>query len=80
MHKGDAKGSDRDLRISPREIKQMTYPEYIEYLLRIGAFKTSAELAADMGVTNGYVRQIKNRATGKQSERVRISDGMQRVF
>jgi len=81
MHKSNQKGDDRDIpSASAEQIRKMTYPQYVEYLLRLGAFKTMSELARDMGVPNGYVRQIKNRATVRGSERVRVSNGVQRVF
>ena len=34
---------------------------HILYLLRINAFKSMAAMAADMGVTDGYIRQVKYR-------------------
>ena len=43
---------------------------HILYLLRINAFKSMAAMAADMGVTDGYIRQVKYRAIYKQSYKV----------
>jgi len=34
---------------------------YIRYLLRVGAFKTMADMARDLGTTPEYVRLVKNR-------------------
>ena len=47
---------------------------YILYLLRVGAFKTMSELAEDMGVSNGWIRQIKHRAIYKRSNTMLRSD------
>ena len=41
---------------------------HVLYLLRVGAFKSMAAMARDMGVENGYIRQIKNRAKNKRSK------------
>ena len=45
---------------------------HIRYLLRLGigkngAFKSMAEMANDLGVSNGYVRGIKYRATNRRA-------------
>ena len=41
---------------------------HVLYLLRVGAFKSMAAMARDMGVENGYIRQIKNRTKNKRSK------------
>ena len=46
---------------------------YVLYLLRLGigkrkAFKSMAEMARDLGVPSGYIRQIKNRNINKKKE------------
>ena len=43
---------------------------HVLYLLRVGAFKSMAAMARDMGVESGYIRQIKNRAKNKRSEKM----------
>ena len=37
---------------------------YIRYLLRVGAFKTMADMARDLGVSDSYIRVIKHRGEG----------------
>ena len=41
---------------------------HVLYLLRVGAFKSIAAMARDMGVDSGYIRQIKNREKNRQIE------------
>ena len=53
---------------------------HILYLLRINAFKSMAAMAADMGVTDGYIRQVKHRATYKRPGKVYRSGYAQRVL
>ena len=43
---------------------------HIRYLLRVGAFKSMAEMAKDLGVTDGYIRQIKHRKIYPRSHKV----------
>ena len=43
-------------------------PAYIRYLLRVGAFKTMADMARDLGVKNERVRQAKYRENIKRSD------------
>jgi hypothetical protein len=43
---------------------------HIRYLLRIGAFKSMAAMARDLGVTDGYIRQIKHRKIHTRSYKV----------
>ena len=48
---------------------------HVLYLLRLGIgkkgiFKSMAAMARDMGVENGYIRQIKNRAKNKRSKKM----------
>jgi len=57
---------------------------HIRYLLRLGigkdeegkdgAFKSMAEMAKDLGVTDGYIRQIKHRGIHKRSTPMLGSD------
>ena len=58
-----------DNSISIKELKtHITDREaHIRYLLRVGAFKSMAAMAEDMGVTDGYIRQIKHRSIHKRS-------------
>ena len=42
-------------------------PGYIEYLLRVKAFKSMAAMAEDLGVASGYVRQVKFRTINKRN-------------
>ena len=63
--------------ISARELKtHMTNRDaHIRYLLRLGigkngAFKSMSAMAKDMGVTSGYIRQIKHRSIHKRGEQV----------
>ena len=41
---------------------------YVEYLLRVKAFKSMAAMAKDLGVASGYIRQIKRRAKCQQEK------------
>lgn len=47
---------------------------YIRFLLKIEAFETMAEMAEDMGVTDGYIRQVKHRAIHGRSKKVSGTD------
>ena len=40
---------------------------YISYLLRVDAFKTMADMARDLGVEQGRIRQIKNRGKNENT-------------
>ena len=63
--------------ISARELKShMTdRAAHIRYLLRLGigengAFKSMAEMARDLGVSDGFIRQIKHRKIHTRSYKV----------
>ena len=63
--------------ISARELKShMTdRAAHIRYLLRLGigengAFKSMAEMARDLGVSDGYIRQVKHRKVYTRSYKV----------
>ena len=51
------------------EIKALakSIPAYIRYLLRLDVYESMAEMANDLGVSNGYVRGIKYRATNRRA-------------
>ena len=59
--------------ISAKELRSFMTDKkaYVLYLLRLGtgkrkAFKSMAEMARDLGVPSGYIRQIKNRNINKK--------------
>ena len=63
--------------ISLKELKTHFVDQgaHILYLLRLGigkngVFKSMSEMSKDIGVTDGYIRQIKHRAIHKRSYKV----------
>ena len=68
--------------ISTKEIDDFKTDKgaYIRFLLRVGAFETMAEMAEDMGVTDGYIRQVKHRAIHGRSNSVSRTDYARRVL
>ena len=71
-----------DNRISTKEINNFKTDKgaYIRFLLRMEAFDSMAEMARDMGVTNGYIRQVKHRAIHGRSNPVPRTDYTRRVL
>ena len=53
---------------------------HILYLLRVGAFKSMAAMARDMGVTDGWIRQIKHRRVYKQPSAMYCSNYVERML
>ena len=68
--------------ISTKEIDDFKTDKgaYIRFLLRVGAFETMAEMAEDMGVTDGYIRQVKHRMIHKRIKLVHQSDYVKGVL
>lgn len=53
--------------ITADELRTFRYDTsaYIRYLLRIGTYNKMADMARDLGVKNGRIRQIKYREVNK---------------
>ena len=47
---------------------------YIRYLLRVGAFKTMADMARDLGVPDGNIRQLKRGRIAKEAREMSVAD------
>ena len=52
---------------------------HVLYMLRVGAFKTMAAMAKDMGVGDEYIRQVKFRAVLKRPNSVQSIGYAERV-
>ena len=71
-----------DNSISMEELKthMVDREAHILYLLRIKAFKSMAAMAEDMGVTDGYIRQVKHRGIHKRPERMHRPGYVKRIL
>ena len=73
--------------ISAKELRSFMTDKssYILYLLRLGigeegAFKSMVEMAEDLGVSSGYIRQVKHRMIHKRTKLVHQPDYVKGVL